>query len=77
MPRVGRCVLSTPLDRRRDRLLTILWTPLAQGKYSLEVCRSVRYPRYWFSCLLTILFKNELHLRTNAALEALHLDKHV
>jgi hypothetical protein len=39
-------------DRCRDRL-TILWTPLAQGKYSLEVCCRVRYHRYRFSCLMT------------------------
>ena len=31
-----------------------------------------------FSCLLIVsTFKNELHLRTNAALEALQLDKRV
>ena len=58
---------------RRYRLI-ILWAPPAQSKYSLEVFRRVRYP---VICLLTILFKNELHLRTNAALEALHLDKRV
>ncbi len=53
-------MLSTRRDRRSE---TILCTPLAQGKHSLEVCRRVRYRRYRFSCLLSILFKNELHLR--------------
>jgi hypothetical protein len=59
LSRVGRCVLPTRRDRHSD---TILWTPLAQGKYSLEVCHRVRYRRFRFSCLLTILFKNELQL---------------
>lgn len=38
--------------------------------------RRVRYPRYRFSCLLTIPVKNELHLRTNAALEALSASRY-
>jgi hypothetical protein len=36
--------------------------PLRVGRCSLEVCRHDRYRRYQFLCLLTILFKNELHL---------------
>jgi tetratricopeptide repeat protein 39 len=45
-----------------------------KGKYSLEVRRC----GLCFSCLLIVsTFKNELHLRTNAALEALQLDKRV
>jgi hypothetical protein len=76
MPRVGRCVASSRRDRRQIQADHLVDTP-PQGKYSLEVCLRVRYPRYRFSCILTILFKNELHLRTNAALEALHLDKRV
>jgi hypothetical protein len=55
MPRVGRCVLSTRRDRRRDRLI-ILWTPPAQSKYSLEVCRRVRYLRYRLSFLQSFFF---------------------
>jgi hypothetical protein len=37
--------------------------------------RSCRIPRYWFSYLLIIFFKDELQQHANAALKVLPLNK--